>query len=128
MIRRRSHPHAGRRSFGIRQGFTLIELMIAMIVFTIGVLAMMSSAGSVMTMMGGSQRRTVAATVAEARFERLRAQSCSQHTNGTLVTQGVRETWQIVPLTLADDVTVVVTYPAAGGRIATQTYRTFVPC
>lgn len=123
-FRRRTADRAARA----RKGFTLIELMVAMIVFTIGVLAMMSSAGSVMTMMGGSQRRTVAATVAEARFERLRAQSCAQHTAGTTTTQGVRETWQIVPLTLADDVTVVVTYPAAGGRIVTQTYRTFVPC
>lgn len=127
MMPRQSHapPTAGRRARG---GFTLIELMVATVVFTIGVLAMMSSAGSVMTMMGGSQRRTVAATVAEARFERLRAQSCAQHAAGTQVTHGVRESWQIVPLTLADDVTVVVTYPASGGRIVTQTYRTFVPC
>lgn len=127
MIRRGAvrPAHARRR---VRRGFTLIELMVAMLIFTIGVLAMMSSAGSVMTMMSGSQRRTIAATVAEARFERLRAQSCDQHVNGTLVTHGVRETWNIVPLTRANDVTVVVTYPAAGGRIATQTYRTFVPC
>ena len=124
----RRPPSRSRIARTARDGFTLIELMVATIIFTIGVLAMMSSAGSVMTMMGGSQRRTVAAAVADARFERMRAQSCTQHVAGTQVTQGVRETWQIVPLVLADDVTVVVTYPASGGRIVTQTYRTFVPC
>ena len=127
MMSRRT-PSRPRIARTVRSGFTLIELMVATIIFTIGVLAMMSSAGSVMTMMGGSQRRTVAAAVADARFERMRAQSCTQHVAGTQVTQGVRETWQIVPLVLADDVTVVVTYPASGGRIVTQTYRTFVPC
>ena len=127
MMARRRSPNPRARSSG-RNGFTLIELMVAMMIFTIGVLAMMSSAGSVMTMMGGSQRRTVAAAVADARFERMRAQSCTQHVAGTQLTHGVRETWQVVPLVLADDVTVVVTYPASGGRIVTQTYRTFVPC
>jgi len=111
-----------------RTGFTLIELMVAVMVFTIGVLATMGSAAVVMTMMGGSQRRTVASTVAEARFERLRAESCAAHKPGTATTRGVRESWDVVPLARADDVTVFLTYAGNGGRVVSQTYRTYIPC
>jgi type II secretion system protein I len=111
-----------------RPGFTLVELMVALMVFVVGVLAVTSSSAVVMTMIGGSQRRTVAAVVAESRFERLRAVSCTAHTDGNTMTRGVRETWSVVPLTAADDVTVVVTFPSSGGRMTTQTYRTYIPC
>ena len=119
---------AMRAGAGARSGFTLIELMVAVMLFTVGVLATMSSSAAVMKMMGGAQRLTVASVVAEARFERLRAQSCTQHVAGSATTRGVRESWQVVPLVQADDVTVMVTYPTGGGRIVSQTYRTYVPC
>ena len=125
---RRSSTNATMGGAGARAGFTLIELMVAVMLFTVGVLATMSSAAAVMKMMGGAQRLTVASVVAEARFERLRAQSCAQHVAGSTTTRGVRESWQIVPLVQADDVTVVVTYPTGGGRVNSQTYRTYVPC
>jgi type II secretion system protein I len=117
-----------RRTAANRMGFTLIELMVAMMIFTVGVLATMSSAAAVMKVMGGSQRLTVASTVAEARFERLRSQSCAVHTNGSTQTRGVRESWTVYPLVQADDVTVMVTYPVGGGRVISQTYKTYVPC
>ena len=116
------------KSIGSRAGFTLIELMVAVMLFTVGVLATMSSAAAVMKMMGGAQRLTVASVVAEARFERLRAQSCAQHAAGSATTRGVRESWLVVPLVQADDVTVMITYPTGGGRVVSQTYRTYVPC
>ena len=122
MLRRR--PAASHS----RSGFTLIELMVALMVFVVGVLAVASSSTVVMTMIGGSQRRTIAAVVAESRLERLRAMSCTAHANGNTTTRGVRETWAVVPLINADDVTVVVTFPSSGGRMTTQTYRTYIPC
>jgi type II secretion system protein I len=122
MLRRR--PAASHS----RSGFTLIELMVALMVFVVGVLAVASSSTVVMTMIGGSQRRTIAAVVAESRVERLRAMSCTAHANGNTTTRGVRETWTVVPLINADDVTVVITFPSSGGRMTTQTYRTYIPC
>ena len=124
-----SAPGVGRRHLARRRsGFTLIELMVAVSVFSIGVLAMMASSALVMTMIGGSQRRTVATTVAEARFERLRSQSCTAHTAGSAVTRGVNESWEVIPLARADDVTVRVSFPSSGGRVASQIYRTYIPC
>ena len=113
---------------GGRAGFTLVELMVALMVFVVGVLAVTSSSAVVMTMVGGSQRRTIAATVAESRFERLRALSCAAQTNGYGETRGVRETWDVVPGPLANDVTVRVTFASSGGRVTSQTYRTYIPC
>ena len=113
---------------GSRKGFTLVELIVALMVFTVGVLAVTGSSTVVMTMVGGSHRRTIAAAVAESRFERLRAMSCAGHTNGTTTTRGVRETWTIVPGSFTNDVTVLVTYASSGGRVSTQTYQSFIPC
>ena len=120
----RSRSVAVRR----RSGFTLVELMVAMMVFVIGVLAVASSSTVVMTMVGGSQRRTIAAVVAESRFERLRSVSCTAHVDGNATTRGVSEKWMVVPLTAADDVTVMVTFASSGGRVTSQTYRTYIPC
>ncbi len=111
-----------------RAGFTLVELMVALMVFVVGVLAVAGSSGVVMTMVGGSQRRTIAATVAESRFERLRAVPCAAHANGAATTRGVRETWTVVPLVRADDVTVRATFSSSRGRVTTQTYRTYIAC
>ncbi len=113
---------------GCRAGFTLVELMVALMVFVVGVLAVTGSSTVVMTMVGGSQRRTIAAAVAESRFEQMRAQSCTAHKDGYGKTRGVAETWNVVPLALADDVTVRVTFPSSGGRVTSQTYRTYIPC
>ena len=113
---------------GCRAGFTLVELMVALMVFVVGVLAVTGSSAVVMTMIGGSQRRTIAAAVAESRFEQLRAMSCTAHANGYAETRGVREAWDVVPLALADDVTVRVTFASSGGRVTSQTYRTYIPC
>ena len=120
----RSRSVAVRR----RSGFTLVELMVAMMVFVIGVLAVASSSTVVMTMVGGSQRRTIAAVVAESRFERLRSVSCAAHASGNTTTRGVSEKWMVVPLAAADDVTVQVTFASSGGRVTSQTYRTYIPC
>jgi prepilin-type N-terminal cleavage/methylation domain-containing protein len=113
---------------GGSEGFTLVELLVALMVFVVGVLAVTGSSTVVMSMVGGSHRRTIAAAVAESRFERLRSTSCATHTNGTTTTRGVRETWTIVPGAFTNDVTVLVTYASSGGRVSTQTYQSFIPC
>ncbi len=127
---RLSHNRPGRNTSGAtwRAGFTLVELMVALMVFVVGVLAVTGSSTVVMTMVGGSQRRTIAAAVAESRFERLRAVPCAAHADGAATTRGVRETWQVVPLARADDVTVRTTFASSRGRVTTQSYRTYIPC
>jgi type IV pilus modification protein PilV len=110
-----------------RRGFTLAELLVALMVFSVGALALAATSANVIRMMTASKNRTQAADVAQARFERMRSQPCSLHTTDSTTTRGVAESWQTVSLSRADDVTVRVRFYANGG-LQTRLYRTFLPC
>jgi len=116
-----------RRSGSSRGGFTIIELIIAVMIFTVGLLAMAGTASLIMMTITGSKTRSVAATVAESRFDRMRAQGCVAHTSGSAVTRGIREDWSVKTLARADDVTVVVTM-LSNHRVRTQAFRSYIPC
>lgn len=96
-------------------------------IFSVGALAMTATSANVITMITGSKNRTIAADVAQARFERMRSQPCSSHTSDSTTTRGVKESWQTVSLTRADDVTVRVTF-ISNRRTETRVYRSFLPC
>ncbi|HEV2671324.1 MAG TPA: prepilin-type N-terminal cleavage/methylation domain-containing protein [Gemmatimonadales bacterium] len=116
-----------RRSRRSQHGYTIVELLVAIMIFSVGLLAMAGTASLIMTMMGGSKTRTVAAVVAESRFELMRTQTCASHVAGTAVTRGVREDWTVTPLARADDVTVTITL-VNRHRLRTQTFRSYLPC
>ena len=116
-----------RRALRARAGFTLAELMVALMIFSVGALAMTATSANVMTLITASKNRALAAAVAEARYERMRSQPCSAHRTDSTTTRGIGEKWTVVPLTRADDVTVRVTF-ASNRRINTRVYRSFLPC
>jgi prepilin-type N-terminal cleavage/methylation domain-containing protein len=120
-VRRALRPMASQR------GYTIIEMLVAVMIFTIGLLAMAGTASLIMMTIAGSQTRSIAAAVAESRFERMRAQTCTAHAAGTAVTRGLREDWSVQPLARADDVTVVVTM-LVNHRTRTQAFRSYMPC
>ena len=124
---RRSQVNGKRRAVRARAGFTLAELMVALMIFTVGALAMAATSANVMTLITSSKNRTQAAAVAEARFESMRGRPCSAHTSGSATTRGIAETWSVVPLARADDVTVRVQF-ISNRRVASRTYRSFLPC
>jgi prepilin-type N-terminal cleavage/methylation domain-containing protein len=118
------HVHSRLRG---RAGFTLAELLVALMVFSVGALAMVATSANVMTLITASKNRVNAASVAASRFERLRAQPCSAHHTDSATTRGITEAWQVVNLAKADDVTVRVTFPA-NHRVQTRIYRSFLQC
>ena len=118
---------AARRLARSRSGFTIVEVVVAIMIFTVGLLAMAGTASLIMMTVAGSRTRSVAATVAESRFEQLRAQTCAAHIGGAAITRGLRETWSVKPLARADDVTVVVTM-LNNHRTRTQLFRSYLPC
>lgn len=60
------------------KGFTIIEIMIAIVVLTVGILAMVTSAALVTRMIGRGQRSADASAFMARRVERLRAMASGQ--------------------------------------------------
>ena len=122
-------PIAHRRLRRSRAGgFALAEQLVAILVMTVGVLGSVSTAALVLRLMGGGAQQTLAAHVAQSRFEWLRARSCALIGGGNASRRGVRETWTVSPIEPATfDVTGVVSYRARDGA-RVQTSRSIVRC
>lgn len=86
-----------------RGGFTLIEVMIAVIVLAIGVIALLGSSAMVTRMLGQGRHATQAVEVATRRLENLRRAAYATATpctdaafvGGTATGTGYTETWTI---------------------------------
>lgn len=123
----RRHTNAAHSQPRARRGFTLAELLVALMVFSVGALAMVATSANVMTLITASKNRALAASVASSRFERMRAQPCSAHRTDSATTRGINEAWNVTKLAKADDVTVRVTF-VANRRTQTRIYRSFLVC
>jgi len=79
------------------RGFTLIELMLSLMLFTVGILSLGATSSIVVRTMGGAREQTLAATMAQSRFEQLRGLACSssQLTGGSASTRGIAEKWTV---------------------------------
>ena len=116
-----------RPSLQARRGFTLAELLVALMVFSVGALALVATSANVMTLLSSSKNRNLAASVVEARFERMRSQPCSAHTTDSATSRGVTEAWQTTSVARADDVTVRVRF-VSNHHQQSAVYRSFLPC
>jgi len=67
------------------QGFTLVEVIIAILVLTVGLLGLVTSAALVTRMIGRGQHSAVAAQYAQRRLEMLRVTGCKTQAGGTEV-------------------------------------------
>ena len=115
---------ASRRN---RRGFTLVELMVAMMLFSVGLLALASTSAVVVRQMGDAGNMSVAATVAQARIERLRTANCAVAATDSAVQRGVMATWVVTPMTRSAQIDVTVRYNTRQGA-RTQSYRSMLPC
>jgi type IV pilus modification protein PilV len=122
--RRRTQRASGAKS---RAGFTLVELIVAMMVFAIGVLGLAATAASVTRLMGGASRQTIAANIAQSRLEKLRASPCGTLANGADTVRGVVSAWTVQTVTRGVNITETVIFPTQGGN-RTRTYKTTLPC
>jgi prepilin-type N-terminal cleavage/methylation domain-containing protein len=104
-------------------GFTLVEVLVAVVVLGIGITALVGSSAMVTRMIGRGQMETRAAQLASRRLETLRREAYSTSprctsggfaSGGPSTSQGVTESWQLTgtnPRTL----TVTVSYKTARG-------------
>lgn len=135
MLTRLARTRRARRAR--RSGFTVMELIVAIVILSIGLLGLAATSGIVMRLIGGGTHQTVAANVALARFEQLRAVSCGRMTSGSAVSRNVQEVWSVTPvgpvaLPTAMDVRLTITYATSMRRGAsssrTQSYRSQIVC
>lgn len=122
--RRTARIRASRNS---RKGFTLVELMVAMMLFSVGLLALASTSAVVVRQMGDAGNMSIAATAASARIEQLRAVSCTTAQTDSSINRGVAVSWVVTPMTRAAQIDVAVRYNTRHGP-RTQSYRSMEPC
>jgi prepilin-type N-terminal cleavage/methylation domain-containing protein len=90
----------GDRTPAGRAGFSLVELLVAIVILVIGILGLTAAAAIVTRQMGSGVQQTVAASVAQSRFELLTSRSCAAlraAPTGSATTRGVRERWRAAP-------------------------------
>jgi prepilin-type N-terminal cleavage/methylation domain-containing protein len=80
------------------RGFTIVEVLIAVIILTVGLLGLASTAAYVTRMIAQGNRYTEAATLANRRLELLRGGGCSTMANGSNITGRYTVTWTVTSI------------------------------
>ena len=122
-----SVPARRSRVLRPRTGFTIIELVVTIIVLTVGLLAMAGNSMLIGRQMRGARVMTDASAMAQARFERLRAVPCATLAGGTHTAGEVTEVWTATNATRVVVVTDTVKYTTRNGE-QVHAYRTMIPC
>ena len=129
---RRGFQHGARPP--ARPGFTLIELLMAMTLLSIGLLALAGLAVSAGRSVSGGSHQTLAAAVAQARFDSLASVPCQPlllagTTAATATTRRIRESWTVTaqpavnPNSLRLEVALQIP-----GRVGLRKYVSVIPC
>ncbi|HEU4649714.1 MAG TPA: type II secretion system protein [Gemmatimonadales bacterium] len=110
-----------------RQGFTVVEVIVAMLILCTGIAALVGSSALVTRQLGRSRSIDRATQMAVRRLEALRAAASHrmapgrgrcQHPSfagGTDAVPGMREEWSVAPGGALRTASVVVTYTRTGG-------------
>jgi len=121
-----SHTTPGVRA---REGVTLVEILVAVVMLTVAVGGLLGSSAAVANQMGGGVRQTVAAGVAQARLDSLTSLSCAQLAAGAATgyssTRGVQESWTVTDGRNIKTIAVNIQIPR---RTKTLVYSMVIPC
>lgn len=119
------------------RGFTIIEVVIAICILSIGILGLAGTAASVTRMVGRSQQYGKASSLASERFEILRAQvaptpanlgaNCATLPGGSSTSGTYTVAWTSAAVTNGWQVSIVVTSRTARGT-KTDTFTQILTC
>jgi len=115
--------------FGMRdRGFTLVELIVAVTVLAVGVLAVAASAVPLGRLIARGGAQTASAAAAGARIEALRATACGAASGEAVAGgHGLRVAWTLNGDGAVRTVSVVATYPWGPGAHA-DSFAATVAC
>lgn len=77
----------------VRSGFTIVEVIVAVMILGVGVIGLTGTAAVVMRQVSGAARHTLASNLAHARHERMAAASCAAAIGGPVSSRNVTEQW-----------------------------------
>ena len=119
--------HSPPSSLAMRPAFTMVELLVAIVIFTIGLLALAATSGLVAAHVGDGGRLTSAAHAARTALDSLGAQPCTALVSGSATRDGISIEWVVSRDSSAAEVALTV---GAILRRASRrdTYRLVVPC
>ena len=83
-----------------RAGFTIVELIVAMLMLTIGLLGLAGVGAVVLKQMRGGTHQTIAASIAQSRFEQFEGDPCAAIVSGTATVRGMTEKWTVAAVGL----------------------------
>jgi len=111
----------------MRSAFTLVELLVAIVVFTIGLLALAATAGLVAARVGDGARLSASAHLARSIMDSLATRPCDAIAGGVTALAGSSATWSVTRDSAST--TVALTLGSALRRRNRQdAYRLVVPC
>jgi type IV pilus assembly protein PilV len=112
----------------VRRGLTLIEMIIAIIVMSIGIMGLAGTASFVAMQMGGGNAQTIAAALATKVSDSLSARRCSALVSGSQTKRGVSISWTVADSSRTRWVTEQVQYRPKRGPMKTLNYMTVIQC
>jgi Tfp pilus assembly protein PilV len=121
--RRRRVPHG-------RKGVTIVEVIIAMMVFAVGLLGMAGFSLTVTKQYKSSTKQETAALMVQSRIDSVASIRCqalapSGNQTGTLTRLGVTERWTISD---GNDIKVLLDSVTFSPRTRPLVYRSIIPC
>lgn len=115
-------------------GFTIIEILVAVLVMAVGLIALTGSSAAVTRMLGAGRRTSLATQAAERRLEQLRltarrsATGCFALASGSVASpEGMTERWEVTRRPGVVLVRVVTSWPTGRGSSA-DTVATAIAC
>ena len=109
-----------------RTGLTLIEVIVAMLLFSTGALALAAGSAAITRQMTLSLLRSRSASFARVRDEIAHASGCSGITSGSETKQGIRAAWTVSG---GSAVTLDQTLERRGiGGLRTDRFLSTIPC
>jgi len=115
------------------RGFTIIEVLVAVLILTVGLLALASTAALVQRMVGQGGRFTEAANLANRQFETFRSQwtgtNCAGAADGSASEGGFTVAWRVTSVSAGRARRVQLTVTASTGRgTRTDTFYDTILC
>jgi prepilin-type N-terminal cleavage/methylation domain-containing protein len=108
-------------------GFTLIEVIVALLIFTVGALALAASSAVVAQSLAMNALRELAGRVASSRIEVIKSQ-CGIAASGRETVQQIESAWAVTRTDSSRiSITEAVSYISPRGS-RTETYRAMVWC